>query len=84
MKKCLKKIVKLLVILGALNCGWYAATGTDMICHLFGGCMGMVPMGAKIVFGLIGIAGVLCLICFFKNCCGCKKCDCGCNSCCKK
>ncbi len=58
-----KHIVKLLVIIGALDLGVMGVTNYDVIGNVFGG------MGARAAFVVIGIAGVLCLVCFVKRCC---------------
>ena len=67
-----KYIVKILVILGALDLGVIGLANYDVIGNLFGNMM--VPMtvysmGARIAFVAIGIAGLLCLLCLAKNCC---------------
>ena len=67
-----KYIVKILVIIGALDLGVMGLTNYDVIGNVFGGMSmpvmtyGMAP---RVAFVIIGIAGVLCLICCVKNCC---------------
>ena len=64
------KIVGLLVVLGAINWGLFGVFGINLVASL----LGDMTMGAKIVYGLIGVAGVMKLIsCFFK--CPCCKVD---------
>ena len=69
-----KHIVKFLVILGALDLGVMGLTNYDVIGNIFGGMaipMMTYGMGARVALTVIGIAGVLCLICFVKHCCCC-------------
>ncbi len=83
-----KHVVKFLVIIGALDLGVMGLTNYDVLGNVFGGmAMPMMAygMGARVAFTVIGIAGVLCLICMIKHCCCCnegKKKDKG-GGCCK-
>lgn len=78
--KGLRFIVLLLVIIGALNWGMIAFFGTNVIANLLGG---MDMTSTKVVFGLIGLAGLY-SIGFLCRCAGCG-CKCGSNcKCCKK
>ena len=64
------KVVGLLVVLGAINWGLFGVFGIDLVANL----LGTMTTGAKIVYGLIGVAGVMKLIsCFVK--CPCAKTD---------
>jgi uncharacterized membrane protein YuzA (DUF378 family) len=79
-------IAKLLVIVGALNWGLIGFFQYDLISNLFGG---IDTTGARVVFALVGLAGLYKLGCFFccckKNCgCGCKNCGPHCNCCDRK
>ena len=67
------KLVGLLVGLGALNWGLVAFFHLNLVERL----LGDMTTGAKVVYGLIGLAGVLKLISLVK-CCPCNK-----DSCCE-
>ena len=69
------KIVGLLVGIGALNWGLVAFFQVDLVQKL----LGTMPGAAKVVYGLIGIAGLIKLISFVKACPCCQK-DGGCSS----
>lgn len=49
-------IVRLLVLIGALNWGLIGLFGFDLVAALFGGPMSLV---SRIVYSLVGIAGLL-------------------------
>ncbi len=71
-----KYVVKFLLIIGALDLGAMGLFGVCPISSLFSGMMVYPPespMGAKISFIVIGIAGLLALIWLLKKCCGCKE-----------
>lgn len=74
--KLFRMLVKLLVIIGALNWGLIAFFHYDAVADLFGGPM---MMGTRVAYGIVGIAGVFALICFIGRCCGCGKGSCGCG-----
>jgi uncharacterized membrane protein YuzA (DUF378 family) len=70
-----KYLVKFLLIIGALDLGIIGVANYCVIGNLFAGMMMppvAYPMGARIVFVIIGIAGLLSLICVLKNCCSCN------------
>jgi len=69
------KIVCVLVIVGALNWGLVGAFHTDLVASLLGG----IPKAVRIVYILIGLAGVMKLLSCFKLCPCCKN-----NSCATK
>lgn len=78
--KFIRFIVLLLMVIGSLNWGLIGFFGYNLIADLFGG---MMMTGARVVFGLVGLAGLygIGLLC---RCCGCG-CNCGPGSnCCKK
>ncbi len=78
--KCIRFLVLLLMVIGSLNWGLVGFFGYNLIADLFGG---MMMTGARVVFALVGLAGLygIGLLC---RCCGCGcKCGPGCN-CCKK
>ena len=62
------KGVGLLVAIGALNWGLYGVFGVDLVARF----LGEMTTGARVIYGLIGIAGVLKVLSFFK-CCPCQK-----------
>lgn len=72
MKKCpICKVVALLGGIGAVNWLLVAYFQLDLVQKL----LGTMTTGAKIVYTLIGIAGILLIASVFK-CCPCmKKCD---------
>lgn len=59
----------LLVIVGALNWGLIAAFQMDVVAMVFG----PMTMMTRIVYGLVGVAGVMKLVSCFKPCPCCKK-----------
>lgn len=62
------KIVGLLVGIGALNWGLVGLFQVDLVARL----LGTMTTPARIVYGLIGIAGVIKLVSLVK-CCPCSK-----------
>jgi uncharacterized membrane protein YuzA (DUF378 family) len=75
--KAIRVIVMLLVIIGALNWGLIGFFNYDLIADLFGG---YGSTGARTVFSIVGIAGLIAALRFISKCCGCKSC-CGGGSC---
>ncbi len=70
MKDCFGcKIACLLVTLGALNWGLVGFFGIDLVAKF----LGDMTTISRIVYGLIGIAGLLKLVSLFKACPMCKK-----------
>lgn len=63
------KVVMLLAGIGALNWGLSAWFGLDLVARVFGSMGG----AAKIVYGLVGIAGALLLLSLVKACACCSK-----------
>ena len=72
-------VTKVLVIIGALNWGLVGAFQYDLVAEL----LGSVPMAARAVYTLVGLAGVLMLVHLVKKCSGGCKTDscCGGGSC---
>ena len=68
------KLVCLLVLIGALNWGLYGVFNLDLVARL----LGDMTMASKVVYGLIGVAGLLTLVSLVK-CCPCA----GKSSCCE-
>ncbi len=69
------KIVGILVALGAINWGLYGLFQIDLVEK----ALGMMTPGAKVVYGLIGVAGLLKVVSLFK-CCPCQKSGGSCSS----
>ena len=65
----LKYVVKFLIVIAALNLGIIGAFNYDLLGTLLGGMMLL-----RIVYCLIGLAGLAGLVCLVKHC------NCGCNS----
>lgn len=66
------KVVAALAGLGALNWGLYGIFNLDLVAKL----LGDMTTGSKIVYGLIGVAGVLALVSLVKCCpCAGKSCE---------
>ena len=63
------KIVTLLVIIGAINWGAVGIFQTDLVAKF----LGDMTTPARVVYGLVGVAGVLKLISLFKECPACCK-----------
>ncbi len=66
---CVCKVFGLLVAIGAINWGLYGVFGIDLVAKL----LGDMTMGAKIVYGLIGVAGVIKLLSCVVKCPCCPK-----------
>lgn len=83
-----KLITKILLILGALNLGFMGFFNLNFIGEFLGGDMGEQGTAARVAFSIIGLAGLLALVCWIRYCCGDKSsscgCGCDCKSCCKK
>jgi len=79
--KIVRFIVLLLMVIGSLNWGLVGFFQYDLISDIFGG---MSMMGARIVFALVGLAGLWGIV-FLCRCCGCGcKCGPNCHCCHKK
>lgn len=76
----LRFVVKLLVVAGALNWGLVGFFNYNLVADIFGG---ELTTGARVVFSLVGIAGLLFLWCWCKKCChsSCSSCPCSKGSC---
>jgi len=69
-KKCLIcKAVCALLVLGALNWGLVGVFDINLVERAFGAMSNVT----RVVYGLIGLAGVMALLSCFKDCPGCKK-----------
>lgn len=58
------KIALLLVIIGAINWGLVGLFEFDLVAEIFGG---QDEVGSRIVYSLVGVAGLLSLGLLFKN-----------------
>lgn len=61
-------VVGVVVALGAINWGLYGVFQLDLVAKL----LGEMTTGAKIVYGLIGVAGILKVLALAK-CCPCSR-----------
>lgn len=80
--KAIRFIVMLLMVIGSLNWGLIGFFGYDLVGDIFGGAM---TAGARIIFAIVGLAGLwgiglLCGCCSGggSGSCGCGP-DCGCH-----
>ncbi len=73
--RVLRYIALILILIGALNWGLVGFFQYDLISNIFGG---MMSTGARVVYSLVGIAGLFGIGAFLMHCCGCG-CACGCN-----
>lgn len=70
MGKCgVCKVVCALVIIGAINWGLVGFFGVDLVAKL----LGEMSVVSRIVYGLVGVAGLITLGSCFKACPCCKK-----------
>ncbi|MBX7065722.1 MAG: DUF378 domain-containing protein [Parachlamydiales bacterium] len=72
--KALNFVAKLLMVIGALNWGLVGFFGYDLVGDIFGG---MDSGLARVVFAIVGLAGLYGLVCLFR-CCSCGP-SCGCH-----
>jgi uncharacterized protein len=63
------KVFGVLVILGALNWGAVGILQVDLVAKL----LGEMTTATRVIYGLIGVAGLVKLISCFKACPACKK-----------
>ncbi len=63
------KVLGLLVVIGAINWGLYGVFGIDLVAKL----LGDMTMPAKVVYGLIGVAGLIKLLSCVVKCPCCSK-----------
>jgi len=73
--KILRFLAILLIIVGALNWGLVGFFQYNLVSDLFGGEASMI---SRIIFGLVGLAGLFSLTFLCKCCCSCAT-SCGCN-----
>jgi uncharacterized protein len=65
MCKFVSYLALILIIIGALNWGLWGFFQFDLVAWIFGG---NTMMGARVVYGIIGLAGLWSL-CFLGKCC---------------
>lgn len=58
------RIALVLVIIGALNWGMVGLFGIDLVAFVFGGQIGVL---ARIIYSLVGIAGLWCVSLLFRE-----------------
>ncbi|MFZ5974388.1 MAG: DUF378 domain-containing protein [Bacillota bacterium] len=58
-----EKIALTLVIIGALNWGLIGFFNYDLVAAIFGGA---ITAGARVVYALVGLAGLICLAPLFR------------------
>jgi uncharacterized membrane protein YuzA (DUF378 family) len=75
--KCLRFLVKLLLVIGALNWGLVGFFDYNLVADIFGADG---SMGSRIVFAIVGLAGLVGIAGLFCKGCACKS---G-GSCCNK
>lgn len=69
-KSCLVcKIVGAIAIIGALNWGLIAAMNVNFVEHFFGAGTQLT----RIIYGLVGVSGLMLLASYFVICPACKK-----------
>lgn len=73
--KCIRFIVMLLLVIGALNWGLVGFFDYNLVADLFGGEQSML---SRIIFAVVGLAGLWGISLLFSKPCGCKS---GCSSC---
>ena len=75
--KFINIIALILIVIGAINWGLVGFAQFDLVAYIFGGSSAML---ARVVYALVGLAGLWSLS-FVGRCC---KCKCGCGSSCKR
>lgn len=60
----MNKIALALIIVGAINWGLIGLFSFDLVAWIFGGSQ--AALGSRIVYGLVGIAGLWCISLLFK------------------
>jgi len=72
-------LVKLFVLVGALNWGLVGFFNYNLVAHIFGG---EFSGATRTVYAIVGIAGLLFLWCWLRKCCAsCNTCACNKGSC---
>jgi uncharacterized protein len=66
--RLLGMLCRILVVVGALNWGLWGFFQFDLVAALFGG---NATMMARVIYSLVGLAGVYSLKCLFKCPCSC-------------
>lgn len=63
------KIVGTLTMIGAINWGLVGFFDFNLVDRVFGA----MSLFSRIIYSVIGLAGLMCLISFFKTCPACEK-----------
>jgi hypothetical protein len=63
------KVVGLIAIIGALNWGMIAVMNMNVVAMIFGDG----TMASRVVYGLVGVSGLMLLFSYVKVCPACKK-----------
>lgn len=71
--KVLRFIVMLIMVIGSLNWGLIGFFGYNLVGDIFGG---MMSMGARIVYAIVGLAGLWGISFLFQSSAG-GSCNCG-------
>jgi uncharacterized protein len=71
--KVVRCIALILVVIGALNWGLWGFFQYDLIADLF---VGPSSGLSRLIYSIVGLAGLYCISLFFGNCC-CSKCRSG-------
>jgi uncharacterized protein len=74
--KYVRFLAKLLIIVGALNWGLIGFFQYNLVAALFGGDATTM---ARVIYSLVGLAGLYSILFLCKSCCcccGCSKCSC--------
>jgi uncharacterized membrane protein YuzA (DUF378 family) len=77
--KAVRFVALLLMVIGSLNWGLVGFFGYDLVADIFGG---MMSGGARIVYALVGLAGLFGISMLIRSCGGCcGSCNshCGCS-----
>ena len=63
------KLVGLIVIIGAINWGLVAVFNFNLVARIFGD----MTVAARVVYGVIGVSGLMMLFSYFRTCPACKS-----------
>ena len=71
-KKCIVcKIICALMVIGAINWGLVGAFDWNLVSTIFGEMSAV----SRVIYVLVGLSGVMTVVCCFKECKACKKCE---------
>lgn len=69
--KVIRCIALILIVIGALNWGLWGFFQYDLVADLFGGPSSGL---SRLIYAIIGLAGLYAISFFFGGCCSCGKC----------